>query len=175
MVSDFLTKSEQNYPINELEKLVVIEGYQDNVFVAYGHLTIIFCDNEPSEAYAKQLETRMLRNMQSLVNDTGAKVSYSKGDDHQGADFLSQFTALIVEEIAEDISTYYTKENKKRQKEDKAIFHIKQCLQEGKTIHIEIFGEITLKHPRSICIDHSSDALEWKEDVERLLLSCLEK
>ena len=32
-----------------------------------------------------------------------------------------------------------------------------------------------LKHPDSIFIDCSSDALEWKEDVESLLLSRLAK
>lgn len=40
--SRVLSKSEQTYPINQLEQLAVIEGYRDNYFVAYGHPTTIF-------------------------------------------------------------------------------------------------------------------------------------
>lgn len=52
-------------------------------------------------ANATQLETRMLGKIQALVNDTGAKVSYRKGEDPQVAGFLNRFKAPILSEIME--------------------------------------------------------------------------
>lgn len=87
--SRVLTKTEMNYPINQLEQLAVIEGYRDKYFFTLGHPTTIFCDNKPSVANATQLEIRMLGIIQGLVNDTSCKVSYREGKENQVADYLS--------------------------------------------------------------------------------------
>ena len=112
MESNFIRKQgidkiRTKFPINQLEQLAVIKGYRYNFFVAYGHPTTILCDNKPSVANAKQLETRMMGKMLALVNNTGAKVSYRKGNEHQVADFFSRFKALLIAEISKEFPRYY--------------------------------------------------------------------
>ena len=141
--SRVLTKSEQNYPTNQLEQLSVIEGYRDNYFVAYGHPTTIFCDNKPSVANATQLETRMMGKTQALVNDTGATVSYRKGDEHQVSDFFSRFKAPIIAEFGDKkIPHYYMEDIEKRYRRDKEVRRIKEDVQKGNHIHTENFKDI---------------------------------
>ena len=94
-------------------------------------------------ANATQLETRMMGKMQALVNDTGAKVSYRKGNENEVADFLSRFKAPINAGFTDkQIPSYYMEDIIKRQIKDKEVRRIKEALQEGKSIHTENFKEI---------------------------------
>ena len=69
-------------------------------------------------------------------------MSYRKGNEHQVADFLGRFKALIIAEIGQEIPHYYMEDIEKRQKRDNEIQRLKEALQEGNHLHTENFNEI---------------------------------
>ena len=80
--------------------------------------------------------------MHALVNDTGAKLSYRKGDEYQLEDFISLFRAPIISELTEETPGYYLEDIHKRQQTDKEIMQTKRSLKKGKKVHPEKFGNI---------------------------------
>ena len=127
---------EENLSVNFLERLAIIEGFQDNYIWIQGRPLTILSDNKPAIAKAKSQEKGTLDQLQYTLSTSGARLEYNKGSNQVIPDFMSRFKAPRVDRgnVCSVDQMPYLEHVKDKQHEDTGTRQTIQDLVDGNSI-----------------------------------------
>ena len=131
--SRVLQGHEENLSVNFLERLAIIEGFQDNYIWLHGRPLTILSYNKPAIAKAKSQEKGILGQLQYLLSTSGARLECNKGTNQVIPDFMSRFKAPRVERgnVCSVDQMPYLEKIEEKQNEDAGTRQTIQNLVEG--------------------------------------------